>query len=128
MIRLRIPWFFPQLSVLPLLKRGGRGAQTALCFLACMAVTGSCRSGETVPPRPEPCSLAPDDPSREALHLRNIRRLTFAGSKNGEAYFSPDGKRIVFQAVREPALNNPFYQIYTMDLENGACRRISSGK
>lgn len=68
-----------------------------------------------------------DDPAAEARHLSALRRLTYAGEKNGEGYFSADGKRIVFQGVREPELKNPFYQIYTMDLATGAVRRISSG-
>lgn len=68
-----------------------------------------------------------DDPAAEAKHLSALRRLTYAGEKNGEGYFSADGKRIVFQGVREPELKNPFYQIYTMDLATGAVRRVSPG-
>lgn len=68
-----------------------------------------------------------DDPAAEAKHLSSLRRLTYAGEKNGEGYFSADGKRIVFQGVREPELKNPFYQIYTMDLATGAVRRVSPG-
>ncbi len=61
----------------------------------------------------------------ESAHLKNIRRLTFVGAKNGEAYFRPDGKSIVFQGVREEG--NPFYQIYTMDLATGKTTRVSPG-
>lgn len=68
-----------------------------------------------------------DDPASEAKHLSALRRLTYAGEKNGEGYFSADGKRIVFQGVREPELKNPFYQIYSMDLATGSVRRISNG-
>src|ERR671931_316510 len=32
-------------------------------------------------------------------HLRNIRQLTFGG-ENAEAYFSHDGKRLIFQSTR----------------------------
>ncbi len=63
----------------------------------------------------------------ETPFIKNIRRLTFVGAKNGEAYFSPDGKRIVFQGVREPLLKNPFYQIYAMDLAGGTVSRVSKG-
>ena len=35
----------------------------------------------------------------EEKHLRNVRQLTFGGS-NAEAYFSADGKRIIFQSTR----------------------------
>ena len=69
--------------------------------------------------------FAADVAEQEAAHLRNIRRLTFAGSKNGEAYFSPDGREIVFQGVREEG--NPFYQIYRMDLGTGKTTRVSTG-
>ncbi|GMV83937.1 MAG: hypothetical protein AMXMBFR7_51210 [Planctomycetota bacterium] len=70
----------------------------------------------------------PEDRAREAAYLRNIRRITYAGVKNGEAYFSPKGDTISFQAVRERALQNPFYQIYTLDLASGHARRISAGQ
>src|SRR5712671_193216 len=80
-------------------------------------------SGENDPPAK---SKAEEARENEAKHLRNIRQITFAGSKNGEAYFSPDGKSIIFQGVREPG--NPFYQIYTMNLADGAVKRVSTGK
>src|ERR1700753_146967 len=69
---------------------------------------------------------AGDDANNEARYLRNIRQLTFVGGKSGEAYFSPDGKEMVFQSVREP--ETPFYQIYRMSLADGIARRISTGK
>src|SRR5436190_16480691 len=37
----------------------------------------------------------------EALHLSNIRQLT-SGGQNAEAYWSPDGKRLIFQSTRKP--------------------------
>lgn len=33
--------------------------------------------------------------------LRNVKQLTFGG-ENAEAYFSFDGKRLIFQSKREP--------------------------
>ena len=57
--------------------------------------------------------------------LTRIRRLTVEGKRAGEGYWSPDGKRLVFQSEREPG--NPFYQIYTLDLESGDTKRISPG-
>ena len=64
----------------------------------------------------------------ESAHLRNIRQLTFpaAFSRAGEGYFSPDGKTISFQA-EEASSENPFYQIFTMDLASGKFTRISPG-
>ncbi|HYG77289.1 MAG TPA: PDZ domain-containing protein [Planctomycetota bacterium] len=61
----------------------------------------------------------------ELKHLRNIRQLTFVGSKNGEAYFSPDGQQIIFQGVRQA--DNPFYQIYRLNLARGETVRVSPG-
>jgi Tol biopolymer transport system component len=57
--------------------------------------------------------------------LTRIRRLTVEGRRAGEGYWSPDGRRLVFQSERE--LGNPFYQIYTLDLGNGDTKRISPG-
>ncbi len=57
--------------------------------------------------------------------LTRVRRLTVEGRRAGEGYWSPDGRRLVFQSEREPG--NPFYQIYTLDLSTGDTRRISPG-
>ena len=64
-------------------------------------------------------------PSPEREFLTRIRRLTVEGRRSGEGYWSPDGKRLVFQSEREP--DNPFYQIYVMDLSSGDVKRISPG-
>ena len=53
------------------------------------------------------------------------RQLTFVGSKSGEGYFSPDGKKMIYQSEREPG--NPFYQMYIMNLETGTSQRVSPG-
>jgi len=57
--------------------------------------------------------------------LSRTRRLTVEGRRSGEGYWSPDGKRLVFQSEREPG--NPFYQIYVLDLTSGDIKRISNG-
>jgi Tol biopolymer transport system component len=62
---------------------------------------------------------------QERDFLTRIRRLTVEGKRAGEGYWSPDGKRLVFQSEREPG--NPFYQIYVMDLATGEVTRISPG-
>jgi dipeptidyl aminopeptidase/acylaminoacyl peptidase len=33
-------------------------------------------------------------------HLTNLKQLTFGG-QNAEAYWSPDGKRLIFQSTRD---------------------------
>jgi Tol biopolymer transport system component len=73
----------------------------------------------TEPPQNAASSLL--DP-RE-VHLRNLRQLTFGG-ENAEAYWSPDGRRLVFQSTREGALCD---QIFILDLETGQVRRVSPG-
>jgi Tol biopolymer transport system component len=62
---------------------------------------------------------------QERDFLSRIRRLTVEGRRAGEGYWSPDGKRLVFQSEREPG--NPFYQIYVVDLSTGDTKRISPG-
>src|SRR5438477_7844068 len=63
---------------------------------------------------------------QEAVHLKKIRQLTRDFVRAGEGYFSPDQKQIIFQA-EEKGPGNPFYQIFTMDLETGKFRRVSPG-
>src|SRR5476651_38103 len=62
---------------------------------------------------------------KESDFLSRVRRLTVEGKRAGEGYWSPDGKRLVFQSEREPG--NPFYQIYVLDLATGDTKRISTG-
>ncbi|HYE87975.1 MAG TPA: hypothetical protein VEA16_16540 [Vicinamibacterales bacterium] len=63
--------------------------------------------------------------AEERNFLSRIRRLTVEGKRAGEGYWSPDGKRLVFQSEREA--DNPFYQIYVLDLTTGDTKRISPG-
>jgi Tol biopolymer transport system component len=57
--------------------------------------------------------------------LGDIRQLTFDGKRAGEGYFNADGSKLIFQSEREA--DNPFYQIYLMDLETGDIERVSTG-
>ncbi|MFI5145301.1 MAG: TolB family protein [Ignavibacteria bacterium] len=57
-------------------------------------------------------------------HFKNIRMLTYDGM-NAEAYFSFDGKRIIFQGIRD---NYKCDQIYMMNIDGSDLHRISSGK
>ena len=61
----------------------------------------------------------------ESDFLTRTRRLTIEGKRAGEGYYRPDGAKLVFQSEREP--ENPFYQIYVLDLETCDSRRISPG-
>ncbi len=67
----------------------------------------------------------PEAAAHEAGLLANGRQLTFEGLRAGEGYFSADGKQMIFQSEREA--DNPFYQIYLMDLDTGDTRRVSPG-
>ena len=60
----------------------------------------------------------------ERAYLQNIKQLTSEGV-NGEAYFSRDMKNIIFQSKR---VGNPYYQIYSMEIDGGNQRLISTGK
>jgi len=58
------------------------------------------------------------------VHLRNIRQLTFSG-ENAEAYFSDEGKKIIYQSR---AQGEGCDQIYTMDLRTGDTHLVSTGE
>ena len=63
--------------------------------------------------------------AEESQFLSNIRQLTYDGKRAGEGYFSEDGNAIIFQSEREP--DNPFYQIYLLNLLTGDTHRVSPG-
>src|SRR5690606_6189283 len=62
--------------------------------------------------------------SADEPRLTNLRMLTHGG-ENAEAYFSADGKRLIFQATRPG--ESECDQIYTMDIDGGNVRRVSTG-
>ena len=64
----------------------------------------------------------------EEPYLSNIRQLTFPSmgfERAGEAYFSPDGTKILFQAIPKGSLQ---FQIYLMDLSDNHPLLVSTGK
>jgi TolB protein len=56
-------------------------------------------------------------------HLRNVRQLTFGG-ENAEAYFSGDGRQLIFQSKRDGRACD---QIYTMRADGSDVRMVSTG-
>lgn len=64
-------------------------------------------------------------PETGERHLGNIRQLTFGGN-NAEAYFSADGKKLIFQ--RQVAVDAGCDQQYVMNIDGSDMRRVSNGK
>jgi TolB protein len=97
--------------------------RTPVSFLAAALVGGSslvllAGQGRATPPSPQgPLSLP------EEKHLRNVKQLTFGG-ENAEAYFSFDGKRLVFQQTKD----RPCDQIYSMNLDGSDMKLVSTGR
>jgi TolB protein len=60
----------------------------------------------------------------ESRHLKDLKQLT-NGGQNAEAYWAPDGKRLVFQSTRPP---HQCDQIYVMNADGSDQRLVSTGK
>src|SRR5215204_3909618 len=56
-------------------------------------------------------------------HLSNIKQLTFGG-ENAEAYFSSDGKQLIFQSKRD---GRSCDQIYSMNIDGTNVKMLSNG-
>ena len=56
-------------------------------------------------------------------HLRNMRQLSFGG-QNAEAYFSADGRQLIFQSQRD---GYGCDQIYTMNVDGSNVHMVSTG-
>ena len=72
---------------------------------------------------PQPARVPTFDAEPGEHHLRNLRRLT-NGGENAEAYFSRDGRRLVFQSTRD---GRSCDQQYVMNVDGTGLRRVSTG-
>lgn len=96
-----------------------------LVLLAAFLLAAGCGQ-----PREEPAEETAEAPGAGALllegetHLKNIRQLTFGG-QNAEAYWSADGKELIFQAKTEGMECD---RIFIMNLEDGSVRPVSNGE
>jgi len=63
------------------------------------------------------------EPAPGERHLANIRQLTHGG-ENAEAYFSADGKELIFQSTRD---GRSCDQQFTMNVDGSNVRRVSNG-
>jgi Tol biopolymer transport system component len=98
-----------------------------IATLVCLTVIAALAADQ--PSDKDKASKKDDTAKLESKHLKNVKQLTFDGDfvRAGEAYFSPDGKQIIFQG-EEKGAKNPFYQIYVMDLATKKFRMVSTGK
>ena len=91
------------------------------------AVVACGRAGSAPSPSatPSPTALAngslPAEPDER--HIANLRQLTFGG-ENAEAYFSRDGKRLIFQSTRDGRTCD---QQYIMNIDGSNVHRVSTG-
>ena len=92
----------------------------AAFFVIALAALAAAAQDPPTPRTPGPGLLAPG----EEKFLANVRQLTFGG-QNAEAYWSADGKRLVFQSD-EGRL--PCDQIFAMNADGSERRRVSSGR
>ncbi len=96
-----------------------RGALRRVALILAAATLLPACAATTPAPLTAQGSLA----DQRETHLRNVRQLTFGG-QNAEAYFSFDGRRLVFQAT---PLDEGCDQIYTIPIEGGEPRLVSTG-
>ena len=69
-------------------------------------------------------ALAAAEDLKPVGHLGELKQLTFGG-QNAEAYWSPDGKRLIFQSTRDKSECD---QQYIMNADGSDVHMVSTGK
>jgi TolB protein len=99
----------------------------AVPALALASLAGCRASRGEVRPAPRSAEAGAAPPSADLAlpgerHLRNVRQLTFGG-ENAEAYFSFDGRELIYQATPP---GRPCDQEYVMRASDGGGKRLVS--
>ncbi len=89
-------------------------------FICMLVMTMAVYAQEKPQTEPDTTLLFPG----EEKYIANIRQLTFGG-QNAEAYFSHDGKELIFQATTE---GRECDAIYRMNIDGSHVHMLSSGK
>jgi TolB protein len=82
----------------------------------------ACSRAPASQPAVQPATNGPR-PEAGEHHFGAIRQLTFGG-ENAEAYFSHDGKRLIFQSTRDGRTCD---QQFVMNVDGSGVRRVSTG-
>jgi len=91
---------------------------------AAMLVTSAAPAAPKGAPVPPTAQVADSLIRDGESHFEHLWQLTFGG-QNAEAYWSADGKKLIFQSTRD---GWPCDQMYVMDLGDGRTRRVSNGR
>jgi TolB protein len=89
-----------------------------LLLLLILVVSGLCISAASQG------SDSPNLATPQEKHLHNVRQLTFGG-QNAEAYFSADGKELIFQSTRDDVKCD---QMFVMNVDGSNVHMVSTGK
>src|SRR5262245_37247242 len=105
--------------------------QIILLSILCALVSGSyfnSKQAESLPPKTRgkltKFEIDPAFADPRERHLANIKQLTNEG-ENAEAYFSPDGKKLIFQRT---AKSDGCDQIFSMNIDGSDLKLLSNGQ
>lgn len=91
----------------------------AQCLVFAILLSGSQTTTAETPKKDQAPLIYPEE-----THFKNLRQLTFGG-QNAEAYFSHDGKQLIFQSTRDDLQCDA---IFRMNSDGTDVRMVSSGK